>query len=50
LSSAFRELGDRIIYWNVDDVELVARSKALAIIDELVEELVTYDGKRNFRG
>jgi len=36
----FPELGDRITYWDVDDVELAPPSEALAMIDDLVEELI----------
>jgi hypothetical protein len=36
----FPELGDRITYWDVDDVELAPPSEALAMIDNLVEELI----------
>ncbi len=40
IEQRFPELGDRIIYWDVDDVEFVPPSKALAMIDDLVEELI----------
>jgi low molecular weight protein-tyrosine phosphatase len=36
----FPELGDRIIYWDVDDIEFAPPSEALAMIDDLVEELI----------
>jgi protein-tyrosine phosphatase len=36
----FPELDDKIIYWDVDDVEFAPPSEALAMIDDLVEELI----------
>jgi hypothetical protein len=33
----FPELDDRIIYWDMDDVELAPPSEALAMIDDLLE-------------
>ena len=40
IEQRFSELGDRIIYWDVDDVEFAPPSEALAMIDDLVEELI----------
>jgi low molecular weight protein-tyrosine phosphatase len=36
----FPELGDRIIYWEVDDVEFAPPTEALTMIDDLAEKLI----------